>query len=123
MNSPSTIEETVEHLVQQWTGVCSELDSHESALVKTYLGFLRHVARTCLEKGCRVWFRPNRWTHLGEGGFGRLAILLPLGNPEPSPNLPIEIQFLTEVPKEREPGEEISLAMLDRITYEKDAWR
>lgn len=123
MNDAPAIGETIGLLEQEWNKVCGTLDSHESALVETYVGFLRRVAQTCLQKGCRVWFRSNRWTHWGEGGFGRLAILLPPGIPEPLASLPIEVQFLTEVPNEREPGEEVSLATLDGITYERDAWR
>lgn len=123
MDGTSAIGETIELLKREWSKVCATLDSHESTLVETYLGFLRRVASTCLERGCRVWFRPNPWTHWGEGGFGRLAILLPPGNPEPPAKFPIEVQFLAEVPQDREPGEEISLSTLDRITYERDAWR
>jgi hypothetical protein len=123
MSDTPVIGETIELLQQEWSKVCATLDSHESPLVEAYLGFLRRVASASLERGWRVWFRPNRWTHWGEGGFGRLLILLPPGNPEPCPNFPIEVQFLTAIPKEQEPGEEISLSTLDRITYERDAWR
>ena len=112
----------IQRLEEGWKAVCTTLDKQERALVETYVGFLRHVARTCLEKGWRVWFRPNQWTHWGEGGFGSLSVLLPKGELEPQANLPAEIQFLTDLPGSQKLGEEITLATLDQITYQPDHW-
>lgn len=36
--------------------------------------------------------------------------------------LPSEIRFLTDLPEGKKLGEEITLATLDRITYEPDLW-
>jgi hypothetical protein len=123
MNGTPVIGQTIKLLEQEWSEVCAALDSHESAFVEAYLGFLRRVASACLERGCRVWFKPNRWVHWGEGGFGRMHILMPPDDSEPAAHLPIEVHFITEVSQEQEPGEEISLSTLHRITYERDAWR
>jgi hypothetical protein len=122
MIAHETIVETIQHLEGEWKKACTALDDREKALVETYIGFLRRVARTCLERGWRVWFRPNRWTHWGEGGFGSLSILLPKGEPEPQADLPIEIRFLTDLSDSQELGEELTLATFDRITYQPDHW-
>ncbi len=109
-------------LEEEWKEICVGLSEHEKALVEIYLGFLRRVAHMCLERGWRVWFRPNRWTHWGEVGFGSLSILLPTGEPEPQADLPSEIRFLTDLPDSQKLGEEVTLATLDRITYQLDRW-
>jgi hypothetical protein len=113
--------QTIQRLEEEWKKVCPVLDQREKALVETYISFLRTGARTCLQNGCRVWFRPNRVVHWGEGGFGYLSILLPAGEPEGRPDLPGEIRFITDLSDERL-GEEITLATLERITYEPDRW-
>lgn len=123
MTAHETAEQTINRLEEEWSKVCVALEVHESALVEVYLGFLRHVARTCIERGCRVWFRSNRWTHWGEGGFGILSILLPGGEAEPHAALASEIRFLSDVPDGRELGEEITVATLDQIAYQPDPWR
>lgn len=123
MTAHETMAQTIQRLEEEWKDVCAKLDEQERALVETYLEFLRRVAHTCLERGWRVWFRPNRWTHWGEGGFGSLSILLPTGEPEPLADLPGEIRFQTDLPGSQERGEEITLATLDRITYQPDSWR
>lgn len=120
MSDPEIIQ-VIGSMEEEWQQVRLALDQHEKALVETYLGFLRSVARTFLQRGWSVWFRPNRWTHWGEGGFGSLSILLPEGEPEPQTDLPHEIQFLADLSDGRL-GEEITLATLDRITYEPDYW-
>jgi len=122
MTAQERTEQTIHRLEGEWKAVCTTLDEQERALVETYVGFLRHVARTCLKKGWRVWFRLNQWTHWGEGGFGSLSILLPKGELEPQADLPPEIQFLTDLPDSQKLGEEITLATLDRITYQPDHW-
>jgi hypothetical protein len=122
MTAHERTEQMIQRLEEGWKAVCTTLDKQERALVETYVGFLRHVARTCLEKGWRVWFRPNQWTHWGEGGFGSLSILLPKDEIEPQADLPTEIQFLTDLPDSQKLGEEITLATLDRITYQPDHW-
>jgi hypothetical protein len=116
------IVQTIQRLEVEWKGVCTTLDEQEKALADTYVGFLRHVAQACLEKGWRVWFRPNHWTHWGDGGFGTLSILLPVGEPEPQVDLPSEIQFLTGLPDNKKLGEEVTSTTLDRISYEPDRW-
>jgi len=119
---PGALDETVRLLEKSWKDTCLVLNEQEKALIETYLAFLRGVARTCLEKGGRVWFRPNEVVHWGEGGFGYLSILLPAGQPEALPDLPGEIRFLTDLSDKETLGEEITLATLDRITYEADYW-
>lgn len=118
----SEIDMTIGLLEKEWKDTCRVLDQHEKALVETYLRFLRTVARTCLERGWRVWFRPNQVVHWGEGGFGTLSILLPAGEPEPIANFPSEIRFLTDLSDKDSPGEEITLETLERITYKSDYW-
>lgn len=119
--SAHDIIQVIQGMEKEWKQVCLALDREEKALVDTYLSFLRSVARTCLERGCRVWFRPNQVVHWGEGGFGYLSILLPAGEPEERPDLPGEVRFITDLSDERL-GEEITLATLERITYEPDGW-
>ena len=121
MTAHETIQ-MIQSMEKEWKQVCLALDQHEKALVVTYLGFLRRAAKACLEKGCRVWFRPNQVVHWGEGGFGYLSILLPAGEPEALPDLPGEIRFITDLSDEQTLGEEITLATLERITYEPDHW-
>lgn len=122
MTAQENVEQTINRLEKEWSRLCLVLDSHERALVGAYLGFLRHVAQTCIESGWRVWFRQNRWTHWGEGGFGSLSILSPGREAEPHTALPSEIRFLRDVPDDRELGEEIIVATLDRIAYQPDPW-
>ena len=123
MTAQERTEQTIHRLEGEWQTVCTTLDEQERALVETYVGFLRHVARTCLEKGWRVWVRPNQWTHWGEGGFGSLSVLLPKDELEPQADLPAEIHFLTDLPEGKKLGGEITLATLDQIAYEPDLWR
>ncbi len=122
MTAQENTAQTIERLEGDWHRLCPVLDGHERALVDAYLGFLRHVAQTCIESGWRIWFRQNQWTHWGEGGFGSLSILLPGGEAEPHAALPSEIRFVRDVPDSRELGEEITLAALHRITYQPDPW-
>jgi len=122
MTGQNSIAQIIGRLEREWKDKCEELDSHEKALVEAYLGFLRHVARTSLGRRWRVWFRPNRWTHWGEGGFGNLSILLHAGELEPRAALPSEIRFLTDFSDIQKVGDEITLESLDRITYQPDAW-
>lgn len=114
--------QTIQRLEEEWKKVCPVLDQREKALVETYISFLRTGARTCLQNGCRVWFRPNQVVHWGEGGFGWVSILLPSGEPKPLTYLPGEIEFLTDLSDKQRLGEEITLATLDRITYKPDGW-
>jgi hypothetical protein len=88
MTAHKTFAKTMQHLEGNWKEVCETLDEQEEALVETYVEFLRRIAQACLEKGWRVWFRPNHWTHWGEGGFGNLSILLPKDEFEPQADLP-----------------------------------
>jgi hypothetical protein len=122
VTAQESVEQAIERLEAEWNKVCVTLEAHESALVEVYLGFLRHVARTCIEKGWRVWYRANRWTHWGEGGFGILSILLPGADTEPHAALATEIRFMAEAPDGSELGEEITLTTLDRIAYQPDPW-
>jgi hypothetical protein len=122
MTAQGTADETLQRLEKEWKEVCGTLDEREKALVNTYIRFLRHIAHVCLEKGWRVWFRPNQWTHWGEGGFGSLLISLPAGEPEPHVDLPSEIQFLTELSDIKKLGEEVTSTTLDRISYQPDRW-
>ncbi len=70
MTGSKPIADTIGPLEQEWERVCVELERHERELVETYVAFLRHAARTCLEKGCRVWFRPNRmWRICGRSSM------------------------------------------------------
>ncbi|MFQ5853901.1 MAG: hypothetical protein ACE5JU_25355 [Candidatus Binatia bacterium] len=115
------LDETIRLLEKGWKDTWLVLGEQEKALVETYLSFLRTVARTCLERGWRVWFRPDQVVHWGEGGFGYLSILPPAGEPETLPDLPGEIRFITDHSDERL-GDEIMLETLDRITYEADRW-
>ena len=116
------IDETVRFLEKEWDDTCGVLNQQERVLVETYVSFLRTVARTCLQRGWRVWFKPNQVVHWGEGGFGWLSILLPAGEPEELPDLPGEIRFLADLADKRKLGEEITLATLERITHEADHW-
>ena len=116
------VAQTIQRFEEEWKEVRLALDKQEKALVETYLRFLRRVAKVCLERGWRVWFRPNQWVHWGEGGFGTLSVLLPAEQSEPLPNLPGEIRFLRNLSGKDRGGEEITLATLDRITYQGDRW-
>ncbi len=118
----SEINQTIRLLERGWRDTCGVLDLQEKALVKTYLEFLRQAAKACIENGCRVWFRPNQVVHWGEGGFGCLSILLPGGEPPELTRLPAEIRFIAELSDKQRLGEEITLATLDRVTYEPDHW-
>jgi len=122
MTAQGMADEMPQRLEKEWKEVCGTLDEQEKALINTYIGFLRQTAHVCLEKGWRIWFRPNPWTHWGEGGFGRLLILLPAGELEPQADLPSEIQFLTGLPDNAKSSEEVTLTTLDRISYEPDRW-
>jgi len=113
---------TIQRLEEEWKETRVVLDRQEKVLVETYLRFLRRVAKACLEAGWRVWFRPNQWVHWGEGGFGSLSILLPTDEPEPLVDLPGEIRFFRDLSDKDRRGEEITLATVDRITYEGDRW-
>jgi hypothetical protein len=120
---PSEIDKTIRILENDWKRACKILNQQEKVFVDTYLGLLRGVARTCLEAGWRVWFRPNQVVHWGEGGFGHLSIFVPgLRKPNSSPELPAEVEFITKPSNNKSLGEEITLATLDRITYEPDQW-
>jgi len=122
MDAHEKIEQILQRLERDWKDVCETLAEQEWALVETYIGFLRRVAQACLERGWRVWFRPNLVTHWGEGGFGSLFILLPESEQKLRVGLRTEIRFLTDLPEGKKLGEEITLATLDRITYEPDLW-
>ena len=113
---------TIQRLEEEWKETRVVLDRQEKVLVETYLRFLRRVAKACLEASWRVWFRPNQWVHWGEGGFGSLSILLPTDEPEPLVDLPGEIRFFRNLSDKDRRGEEITLATVDRITYEGDRW-
>ena len=123
MGGADVVSETIGLLEQGWDATRRELSDRERALVEVYLGFLRHVARTCLLQGWKVRFRPNRVVHWGEGGFGTLFVLLPT-QPEslPRPKLPSEVRFLTDPSREYERAEEVTLDTLDRINYEVYPW-
>ena len=119
----SEINETIRRLERKWKNTCKILDQEEKALVETYLGFLRNIAKSCIENGCRVWFRPNQVVHWGEGGFGHLSIFIP-GRRKANSfcDLPAEVEFITKPSNKRSLGEEITSATLDRITYTSDHW-
>ncbi|MFQ5853172.1 MAG: hypothetical protein ACE5JU_21645 [Candidatus Binatia bacterium] len=119
---PSEVGQTIRLLEKGWKDTCGVLNRQEKVLVETYLGFLRRAAKTCLEKGWRVWFKPNQVVHWGEGGFGYLSILLPAGEPETLPDLPGEVRFIADLSDEKTLGEEITLATIEQITYEADRW-
>jgi hypothetical protein len=121
MTAHERTDQTIQSLEGEWKEVSKTLDEQERAFVETYVGFLRRAAHACLEKGWRVWFRPNRVTHWGEGGFGSLFILLPESGPKLRADLPTEVRFLTEFPENKKLGEEITLATLDRIMYRLDS--
>jgi hypothetical protein len=117
------IDHTIRLLEQGWKNTCGILDQEEKAFVETYLGFLRAVARACLEQGWRVWFRPNRVVHWGEGGLGYLSIFIPGRRKADScPDLPVEVKFITKLSNNKSLGEEITLRTLDRINHELDRW-
>jgi hypothetical protein len=118
-----TVAQMLQRLEGDWEEVCETLNEQEWALVETYMGFLRRVAQVCLEKGWRVWFRPNQVAHWGEGGFGNLFILLPESEQKPHMRFPTEVRFLTSLPEGKKLGEEIALTTLDQIVYEPDSWR
>ncbi len=118
----SEIHQSLRLLEEGWKATRGVLNQQERALVETYVIFLRTVARTCLERGWRVWFKPNRVVHWGEGGFGHLSILVPAGRLESFPELPGEVEFITDLSDNLRLGEEITLAAIDRITYEPDQW-
>ena len=67
------IDRTIRLLEQGWKNTCGILDQQEKAFVETYLGFLRAVARACLERRWRVWFSR---TGLCIGARGDLATYL-----------------------------------------------
>ncbi len=123
MGGTDVVSETIGLLEQGWDATRRELSERERALVEVYLGFFRHVARTCLLQGWKVRFRSNRVVHWGEGGFGTLFVLLPArAESLPRPNLPSEVRFLTEPSREYERLEEVTLDTLDRINYEVFPW-
>ena len=123
MAAHETVAQILQCLEGDWKEVCETLDEQEETLVETYIGFLWRVAQVCLEKGWRVWFRPNQVAHWGEGGFGSLFILLPEGEQKPRVRFPTEVRILTSLPEGKKLGEEITLTTLDQIAYEPDLWR
>ena len=123
MGGADVLSAIVGHLEQEWKAARRELGDRECALVEVYLGFLRHVARTCLTQGWEVRFRPNRVVHWGEGGFGTLFVLLPPpAESLPHSGLPSEVRFLRERSAEFERAEGVTLETLDRIDYTGDLW-
>jgi hypothetical protein len=123
VGSTDLVTETIGRLEQDWDATRRQLSDRERGLVEVYLGFLRHVARTCLLQGWKVRFRPNRVVHWGEGGFGTLFVLLPSqAESRPWPKLPSEVRFVTEPCKEYERSEEVTLETLHRIDYRVDPW-
>jgi hypothetical protein len=119
----SEIDQTIRILEKDWKRACQFLNQQEKVLVETYLGFLRNIAKRCIENGCRVWFRPNQVVHWGEGGFGHLSIFIPGRRKANSfGDLPAEVEFITKPSNKRSLGEEITSATLDRITYTPDHW-
>ncbi|MGH7794585.1 MAG: hypothetical protein ACREQ2_06775 [Candidatus Binatia bacterium] len=117
------IDQTIRRLERKWKDTRKILDQEEKALVETYLGLLQNIAKSCIENGCRVWFRPNQVVHWGEGGFGHLSIFIP-GRRKANSfcDLPGEVEFITKASNKRSLGEEITSATLDRITYTSDHW-
>src|SRR5918992_322118 len=118
MPSTTTVEidQTIRLLEQGWKDTRRILNQQEKIFVETYLSFLRSVARTCLERGWRVWFRPNQVVHWGEGGFGHLSILVPgQGNANSLPELPAEVEFIRKLSNNKSLGEEITMRTLERI--------
>lgn len=123
MGDADVVSETMGHLEQDWDTTRKELTDRERALVEVYLGFLRHVARTCLLQGWKVRFRPNRVVHWGEGGFGALFVLLPTQAESLARwKLPSEVRFVGEPSAEYERAEDVTLDTLDRINYELFPW-
>lgn len=123
MGGADVVSQTIGLLEQGWDATRRELGDHERALAEVYLGFLRHVARTCLLQGWKVRFRPNRVVHWGEGGFGTLFVLLPThAESLARPKLPSEVRFVREPSTEYERAEEVTLETLDRINYEVYPW-
>jgi hypothetical protein len=123
MGSADVVSVTIGHLEQDWNATRRELSERERALVELYLGFLRHVARACLQQGWKVRFRPNQVVHWGEGGFGALFVLVPAQAERlPRPNLPSEVHFVREASMEYERAQEVTLDTLDRINYKVDPW-
>ena len=61
-------------LATYWKETKEKVEQHEEALINTYIGFLKEVARSYLKQGRRVFFRENRVVHWGEGNFGSLII-------------------------------------------------
>jgi hypothetical protein len=123
MGGADVVSVTIGHLEQDWNAARRELSERERGLVEVYLGFLRHVARTCLQQGWKVRFRPNQVVHWGEGGFGALFVLVPAQTERlPRPNLPSEVHFVREASTEYERAEEVTLDTLDRINYRVDPW-
>jgi hypothetical protein len=117
------IDQTIRLLEKGWKNTCGVLNQQEKDLVETYVTFLRSVARTCLQRGWRVWFRPNQVVHWGEGGFGHLSIFIPGRRKADSwPDLPAEVKFISKLSNNKSLGEEITLRTLDRITYTSDHW-
>ena len=123
MGGADVVLETIGHLEQDWNATRRELSDRERALAEVYLGFLRHVARTCLLQGWKVRFRPNQVVHWGEGGFGALFVLVPdQAERLPRPKLPSEVRFIRDTSTEYERAEEVTLDTLDRINYELYPW-
>lgn len=118
----SEIDQIVRVLEKRWKDTRRMLNQQEKAVIETYVSFLRTVARTCLERGCRVWFKPNQVVHWGEGGFGWLSVLCSTGEPKEVPDLAGEVRFLADLSDKRTLGEEITLTTLERITHETDQW-
>jgi hypothetical protein len=105
----SEIDQTIRILEKDWKRACQFLNQQEKVFVDTYLGLLRGVARTCLEAGWQVWFRPNQVVHWGEGGFGHLSIFVPgLRKANSMPELPAEVEFITKPSNNKSLGEEIT---------------
>ncbi len=61
-------------LKRLWKETEEFLHSHEKEIAEKYIHFLREVAKHYISKGKRVFFRENRFTHYGEGGFGWMII-------------------------------------------------
>ncbi len=121
MGGADVVSGTIGLLEQGWEATRRELSDRERGLVEVYLGFLRHVARTCLLQGWKVRVRPNQVVHWGEGGFGTLFVMLPAqAEGLPRSNLPSEVRFVREPSTEYERAVEVTLETLDRINYRVD---
>lgn len=87
----------MENFEKMWKTTKRRFNEMEKALIDLYMNFLREVAKIYLARGRKVYFRENRHTHWGEGGFGVLYIEGEENAPDLFSDYVCEVQFFKDL--------------------------